>query len=216
MNNSASPGASVISAALAMAPWDPTHYAAGTISASGKRDLSGQIAASTNFKNVVNPFSMVEHSHPEDKDERLIGDVYFDVNPIKDITWHTAVSLDMGVTRNRLFKDKYQHSAFDKADKNYISSSVSRQSTFTEETTVTCNKDFGENLLSVMAGQTMEQYVSYKIGGSGASVVNASDSNNWYLNQATEDRTEAGDEVSRSRRLSFPIRTIGGVRIPFS
>lgn len=203
MNNSASPGASVISAALAMAPWDPTHYAAGTISASGKRDLSGQIAASTNFKNVVNPFSMVEHSHPEDKDERLIGDVYFDVNPIKDITWHTAVSLDMGVTRNRLFKDKYQHSAFDKADKNYISSSVSRQSTFAEETTVTCNKDFGENFLSVMAGQTMEQYVSYKIGGSGASVVNASDSNNWYLNQATEDRTEAGDEVSRSRRLSF-------------
>ena len=203
MNNSASPGASIISAALAMAPWDPTHYPAGTVSASGKRDLSNQIAASTNFKNVTNPFSMVEHSHPEDKDERLIGDVYFDVTPFAGLTWHTSVSLDMGLTRSRLFKEKYEHSAFDKADKNYISSSIRRQSTFGEETTLTYNKTLGKNYLSVMLGQTMEQYVSYKIGGSGATVINSQDPNNWYLNQATEDRTEAGDEVARSRRLSF-------------
>ncbi len=203
MNNSASPGASIISAALAMAPWDPTHYPAGTMSASGKRDLSNQIAASTNFKNVTNPFSMVEHSHPEDKVERLIGDVFFDVTPFDGLVWHTSVSLDMGVNRSRLFKEKYEHSAFDKADKNFISSSITRSSTFAEETTVTYSKKIGVNFFSIMGGQTMEQYVSYKIGGSGASVVNAQNSNNWYLNQATEDRTEAGDEVARNRRLSF-------------
>ncbi|MDY4519872.1 MAG: TonB-dependent receptor [Bacteroidales bacterium] len=203
MNNNSSPGASVISAALAMAPWDPVRYPEGSISASGTRDLSNQIAASTNFKNVVNPISMVEHSHPEDKNERLLGNLNFDVTPIEGLTWHTAISLDMTVNRSRLFKEKYEHSSYDKAEKSFVSSNISRASTFSEETTVTYLKDIDRHTFSVMLGQTMEQYVYYNIGGSGASITNAQDPNNWYLNQATEDRTEAGDGVARNRRLSF-------------
>ncbi|MGL5273553.1 MAG: SusC/RagA family TonB-linked outer membrane protein, partial [Phocaeicola sp.] len=75
MNNNSSPGASIISAALAMAPWDPTHYTNGSVNRADK-NLSGQIAASSNFKNVTNPFSMVAHSNPKDKTERWVGDIY--------------------------------------------------------------------------------------------------------------------------------------------
>src|SRR5690606_19356009 len=48
MNNNSSPGASILSAALAMAPWDPTHYPDGSVNLNDK-DLSGQISASSNF-----------------------------------------------------------------------------------------------------------------------------------------------------------------------
>ena len=43
-----------------MAPWDPTHYSQGVTSLTGQ-DLSGQIAASSNFRNVTNPYSMEGH-----------------------------------------------------------------------------------------------------------------------------------------------------------
>lgn len=203
MNNNASPGASIISAALAMAPWDPTHYPVGTVSSDKTRELGGQIAASTNFKNVTNPFSMVEHSNPENKLERLIGDIYMEVTPFEGLIWRTSASLDFNLKRDKLFKDKYLHSDYDKAEKNYISSSMQRYSTFAEETTLTYNKDFNSHSLSLMVGQTMEEFKSYNIGGAGASILNAEDENNWYLSHATEDRTDAGDGVSRARRFSL-------------
>ena len=68
MNNNSSPGASILSAALAMAPWDPTHYQQGTKNVQGE-DLSGKIAASSNFKNVASFWQVGVDS--------LVGAVYF-------------------------------------------------------------------------------------------------------------------------------------------
>ncbi|MGN1225926.1 MAG: SusC/RagA family TonB-linked outer membrane protein, partial [Candidatus Cryptobacteroides sp.] len=56
MNNNSSPGASVLSAAIAMAPWDPARYPNGAKNSIGE-DLSGRISAASNFKNVTNPLS---------------------------------------------------------------------------------------------------------------------------------------------------------------
>ena len=202
MNNSSSPGASVISAALAMAPWDPTHYPEGAVNPAGK-DLSGQIAASSNFENVVNPFSMVQHSHPKNNTERLVGDVYVEINPIKELTLRSAVNIDYSLVRDRNFGDKYEYSSFDKADKNFISSDMRRYSTLSQETTLTYATTINQDhSFSVMVGQTTEEYNYYTIGGSGASILNPL-STNWYLNRATEDQSFAGDGVARARRQSF-------------
>ena len=88
MNNNSRPGASILSAALAMAPWDPVRYPEGSVNNLGE-DLSGRIAASSNFKNVTNPLSIGEHTHPLDKDERWVGNVYLDIEPIKGLRLHS-------------------------------------------------------------------------------------------------------------------------------
>ncbi|TZF86008.1 TonB-dependent receptor (plasmid) [Pedobacter sp. BS3] len=201
MNNNASPGASILSAALAMAPWDPTHYPAGSRNLNGK-DLSGQISASSNFKNVTNPFSMVEHSHPSDKNERLIGDAFVEITPIKGLLFRSDVSLDLSNSRNRLFKDAYQYSDYDQSTKNFLSSSMTRNSTLRFENTLTYTRDIGKHSFSVMGGQTTEEYNYYTIGGSGASILNP-ESTNWYLSQTTEDRTYSSDGVARTRMFSL-------------
>lgn len=201
MNNNASPGASVLSAALAMAPWDPTHYPAGSVNAAGE-DLSGRIAAASNFKNVVNPFTMLENSHPDDKTERMVGDVYVEITPVKGLVWRSDVSMDLSHVRSKLFKDSYEYSSFDKADKNYLSSSMSRYCTFMLENTLTYSRDIKKHSFSVMAGQTSEEYNYYNIGGSGASILN-DERVNWFLNQTTEDRTYATDGVGRTRMFSW-------------
>lgn len=200
MNNSSSPGASVISAALAMAPWDPTHYPEGSVNSKGE-DLSGQIAASSNFVNVTNPFSMVEHSHPKNNRERWVGDVFLEINPLKGLVLRSSVSLDYSLVRDRLFKDAYKYSTYDVATNNYISSSMARSSTLMEETTLTYSKDIGRHSFSIMAGQTAEEINFYSLSGSGANIVNPTPIN-WYLKNSTEDKLR-GDDVWRERRLSF-------------
>ena len=201
MNNNASPGASVLSAALAMAPWDPTHYPTGSVNNAGK-DLSGQIAASSNFRNVTNPFSMVEMSEPMNKVERWVGDLSVEITPTKHLTWRSAVSMDLSNNSDKLFKYAYEYSSYDKSDKNFISSSMSRYSTIIFENTLNYNKDFGKHSISAMVGQTAEEFNYSSISGSGASILNPT-SNNWYLSQATEDRSYAGDGASRTRMFSL-------------
>ena len=201
MNNNAAPAASIISAAIAMAPWDPARYPDGCVNGYGE-DMSGVIAASSNFKNVVNPLSMVEYSHPSDKTERWVGDVFAEITPIKGLIYRADVSLDMTNVRHKLFKDAYQHSDYDKTDINFLEENMTRYSTVIVENTLTWMHDFDKLSLNVMGGQTTEEYNYENIGGSGAGILNPVETN-WYLAQTTKNRTEAGDGASRSRRFSL-------------
>ncbi len=200
MNNNASPGASILSAALAMAPWDPTHYPAGAVNIAGK-NLGNQISASSNFRNVTNPFSMVEHAHPSDKNERLVGDIYVELKPLKGLTFRSDVSMDMNNNRNKLFKDAYRYSDYDGNNKNFLSSGMSRWSVLRFENILTYAKEINKHSFSLMAGSISEEYNYYGVSGSGAAILNPSKTN-WYLSQTTEDRTPTSDAVARTRMFS--------------
>lgn len=201
MNNSSSAGASILSAALAMAPWDPTHYPEGSVNVDGK-DLSGEISAGSNFKNVVNPFSMVTHSHPNSQDQRWVGNIFLEATLLKGLTFRSSVSMDQLANTSRTFQEKYLHSDYDKADKNFISSNMSQSRNMFYENILTYAYEKDLHRFSAMVGQTTEEFTYYSIGGAGASIANPTE-NNWYLNQATEDKTESGDSASRTRRFSL-------------
>ena len=201
MNNSSSAGPSVISAALAMAPWDPTYYPEGSTNVDGD-DISGHYAASSNFKNVTNPFLMVYNTEPSSKNERAVGDIYLEIKPVDGLTIRPSFSVDYTLNRTRNFTYPNTYTSYNFSDKNYISSSMARYCSLQEETTATYAKKIGKHNFSIMAGQTWQEYNSYSIGGSGAQILNPIESN-WYLSNATEDRTYSSDGVSRIRRISF-------------
>lgn len=201
MNNSSSAGASVISAALAMAPWDPTYYPEGSTNVDGD-DISGHYAASSNFKKVTNPFLMVYNTEPSSKNERAVGDIYLEIKPVDGLTIRPSFSVDYTLNRTRNFTYPNTYTSYNFSDKNYISSSMARYCSLQEETTATYAKKIGKHNFSIMAGQTWQEYNSYSIGGSGAQILNPIESN-WYLSNATEDRTYSSDGVSRIRRISF-------------
>jgi TonB-linked SusC/RagA family outer membrane protein len=202
-NNSGSAGASVLTAALAMAPWDPTHYPDGSINNAGK-DLSGQPSAASNFKNVTNPFSMVEMNHPMDYTDRVVGDVYLDLNPIKGLSIRSSVSLDFSLLRNRSFGDAYEFSSYDKRQENFVSSGLSRYYTIANQNIITYSKDIKKHSFSVMAGHTLEEYNYYNVGVFG-SVILVPEPENWYVSQTTKYDTAnpPGDGVDRTRMVSF-------------
>ena len=201
MNNASSAQASILSAALAMAPWDPVYYPKGAKNYKGE-DLGGRLSAASNFKNVTHPYAMVNYSHPMDYSERWVGDIFVEITPLKGLVWRSDVSMDLTNTRHRLFKESYELSQYDKMDKNFIERSMGRYCTLIAENTLTWMKDFGRHSINIMGGQTIEEYNGESIGGSGSSILVPRE-NNWYLAQTTEDKNPAGDSASRNRRLSF-------------
>lgn len=203
MNNNASPNASILSAAIAMAPWDPTHYPEGSVNRKGE-DLSGRISASSNFKNVTNPFSSVQYYHPINANERLVADVFAEITfPIKGLTLRSDVSGDLTVYRTRNVTDKYEMSSYDKAEHSFISTATNRYSTVIWNNVLTYARDLKDHRFSVMLGQTGEEYNMYGVGGSGQDISNANDPNHWYLNQTTTAGRQTGDDVTRTRRFSW-------------
>ena len=201
MNNSSSAGASVISAALAMAPWDPVYYPEGAKNAAGD-DLSGRYSAGSNFKNVTNPYQMAYNTEPSNKSERVLGDVFFEITPIEGLTWKSSMSVDYTLYRSRTFTYPNTYTSYNYSEDNYIASTMERYCSLLEETTLTYAKQIGKHNFSVMVGQTWQEYNEYKLGGAGANILNPIPSN-WYISQATTDQTYAADGVARVRRLSF-------------
>ncbi len=201
MNNDASAGASVISAALAMSPWDPVYYPKGSVNADGE-DIGGHYSAGSNFKNVTNPYQMVYNGEPNKKTERFVGDLYFEITPIEGLTIRPSISANYQLVRERNYTAPNTYTSYNYSEKNFISSNMERQLSLLEETTITYARQIGRHNFSVMAGQTWEEWNQYGIGGSGATILNPIPSN-WYLNNAKTDKNPAGDWVARVRRLSF-------------
>lgn len=203
MNNNASPNASILSAAIAMAPWDPARYPAGSVNKNGD-DLSGQISAASNFKNVTNPLSTIEYYHPRNVNERVVADIFAEITfPVKGLTFRTDVSGDLTYYRARSVTDKYEVSSYDKAEHSFISTASTRYSTVIWNNILTYARDIKDHRFSVMVGQTGEEYNVYGVSGSGKDISNANDPNHWYLNQTATGSRNAGDEVTRTRRTSW-------------
>lgn len=145
---------------------------------------------------------MAIYSHPRNRENRWIGNIYLELEPIEGLTFRSQVSANLLTTTNRNFYDEYYISDYDKRDKNFLSSEMGRYNDVFYENTLTYARRIGKHNFSVMVGQTTEEYDYYTIGGSGSSIINPS-SNNWYLSQTTTDKNYASDGVGRTRRLSF-------------
>ncbi|MBQ7530773.1 MAG: TonB-dependent receptor, partial [Paludibacteraceae bacterium] len=200
MNNSASAGASVLSAALAMGQWDPVYYPKGSVNAAGE-DLSDRYSAGSNFKNVTNPYQMVYNTEPSSKSERAVGDIYVEITPVDGLTLKSSISMDYTITRNRGFTYPNIYTSYNYSEDNFLSTLMGRYCTLLEETTLTYAKQIGKHNFSIMAGQTWSEYNDYILSASGANILNPIPSN-WYASKTTEDKL-GGDSVSRTRRLSF-------------
>jgi len=202
MNNNSSPQASVLSAALAMAPWDPVYYPEGAKNGLGE-DIGGQPSAASNFTNVVNPISMITTSEPNQKNNRWVGDIYIEIKPVKGLTIRPSLSMDYANNVDRTFNYAYQYSSADYREHNSVGASMARYMTLTNDNVITYARDIQKHSFSIMAGETMQQYDYYSVNAGGQDIVNI-DEKNWYVFNTKKDSTRTeGDAVARTRRLSF-------------
>lgn len=200
-DNSESAGASILSAAFAMAPWDPIRYPEGSVNRKGK-DLSGGLAAGSNFKNVTNPFSMVEYQSPKNRTERWVGNVFAEITPIEHLIFRSSFAFDYRWNMNKTFSQAYEVSSYDKRDKNFLATDWQRYYNWNVDNILTYARTIGKHDFSIMAGQSVEEYNYNSTGGSGSSILNPVE-RNWYLSQVTDDFSRPSEGVGRSRRFSW-------------
>jgi TonB-linked SusC/RagA family outer membrane protein len=204
MNNSSAPGASILSAALTMAPWDPVYYPKGTIN-NLYEDISGRPAASSNNLQGLNPMILVNKFHPEDKYERWVGNAYLEISPFKQLVFRSSYSFDLQTGRNMSFTEQFDLSAASEGrrSENSLSRSMTRWSTFGMENTLTYSNIWNKHNRTVMLGQTTEEYNMYGINAFGSEIINPIQSN-WYINQTsgTNGKRDGSDAVDRTRMLS--------------
>ena len=204
LNNNSQPGASMLSAALAMAPWDPVRYPDGVLNSHGE-DLGGRIAAASNFMNVVNPYSMATHSHTLGHSERLVGSAYAEIRPFKDFVFRSDVNLNVNYDIGRNFTEKYHHSNADKNDANAIGQSIGRSQSLLLNNYGTWSKSARKHDFSVMLGHTLEISKGESVGVGGRNILNDGP-RFWSLSYATSDFTYGGSYSGEYRRMSFISR----------
>ena len=199
--NNGSAGSSYIMGALSMAQWDPVYYPEGSVNEYTGKDMSGRYSAGSNFKNVTNPYKMAFNGEPNNKNHRLVGDVYLEIKPIDGLTIRPSISVDYAINSDRNYTGANTYTSYNYSEKNFLSSSIAKYQTLLEDLTITYAKTIDKHSFSVMVGQTWSEYNYYTMGGSGASILNPA-ANNWYLKSTTEDKNFS-DDVERNRRLSF-------------
>lgn len=205
MNNNASPQASVLSAALAMAPWDPVYYDKDAENGLGE-NIGGQPSAASNFTNVVNPMSMIYNTEPSNKTQRWVGDIFVEIKPIEGLTIRPSLSMDLSNIMDRTFNYAYRYSNADYREHNSVGATMARHMTLTNDNIITYSQDIDKHSFSIMAGETMQQYNYYSLSAGGQDIVNV-DEKNWYIFNTKNDSTRTeGDAVAQTRRLSFFTR----------
>lgn len=201
LNNNSQPGASVLSAAMAMAPWDPVSYPAGSLNYLGE-DLGGGLAAASMFTNVVNPYSMAVHSYPKGSTERFVGSINLELKPFKGFVFRSDFNFDLSYVHSRQYTEAYFHSPSDKNDTNSISQNQSRSASFNLNNYATYARSFGKHDFSIMAGQTIDISENESVGVGGRNLLHSGE-RFWSLAYATSDFTYGGSYNGQYRRMSF-------------
>ncbi len=203
MNNNASPGASILSAALAMGPWDPTHYPKGSVNSSGE-DIGGNISTSSLFVQGTNPFVMERYSHNRNNDHTWLGSLYADMTFFKGFTFHSDVSFNFGYNRRREFWDAYE-AAYGARSQNSVSqgSDFSQSLIFTNYATYA--RTIGKHDFSAMVGHTVGMSKKESVSAGGANLPNPAESH-WMVDRATSEFTYGGSYNGENREMSVISR----------
>lgn len=208
----------LIASALSMAPWDPVKYPEGTYSNTNRanpvaKDLSGQYAIPSLFRNVTHPYNQVYHSKPNNSNDDWVGNVFAEITPIKGLTLRGDVSMKLWYGTNRTFTDVLDV-GYNPVTENSVSSDMTRTQNMKYEGTATYNTNFNNSHdLSILLGVTTEESNTYGLSASGIMLSNT-DEKNWYISTApntiiyNDDGTprstrSGGDNVSRKRMASY-------------
>lgn len=180
---------SLLNSAIRLAPWDPQRFP------------DGQVSAST-IANYANPLSMTEFVHPTSNWDRMVGNAFLEIEPVKGLVYKADFGVDLSYGRSSTFKDQYEIAPYDLHKKSFIQRGMERYMAWNIDNTLTYKKTFKENHnFSAMVGLTFYESQYYKIGGSRDNVKNPKPEN-WYLIMADGDYT-VNDAAGRSAMASF-------------
>jgi TonB-dependent starch-binding outer membrane protein SusC len=125
-------------------------------------------SATTNWNNAVaNPYaSMVLNNQNENNSQKLLGDIYFDLQPIKNLTLRTTLGMDFNSGEYHSYTPIYELSLYSFNKKSKTNQSMYKNYALTWTNTANYGLNLGDNRIDAMLGYEARKYIGTSINGS--------------------------------------------------
>ncbi|WP_282035802.1 SusC/RagA family TonB-linked outer membrane protein [Saccharicrinis aurantiacus] len=173
--------------AFMMDPTTPPHAGPGTAFPDYPNyDERGYGVTASNATRMWNPlhFMEVQDGNRENKTDRLYGNTYLQIEPIKNLIIKTDFAANISNNSNKKYTPAYNHRPSQVNNFNEISQNSSRNTFWQWENTITYSHSFGDHNLSGLLGTTASENTYAQMGGSRQKLPGFEAENNpnwWYL-----------------------------------
>ncbi|RYY37836.1 MAG: TonB-dependent receptor [Sphingobacteriaceae bacterium] len=162
---------------------------------------------STWYNGESNPYAVMYYSNQNrNNSQRLLGDVYLVVEPIKGLRFRTSLGLDYGANEGRSFQPIYRLSIYAFNDFTRASQSMSKGRTLMWDNTLSYNFNVGAHNFEVLAGTSSFQNSGSSINGTNRDLIFNDLEHAWLSNATNTDGaniTLGGSPYNDDKRLSY-------------
>ena len=169
------------------------------------KDGDGNVYAISRYatQEVVNPLARLEVTNGKYKLDKIVGNVYGELEIIPRLKLRTSYGIDLAYGTNNSFRPIFFLNAAQISSESRVDKSVDRWFNWIWENTLSYEIGFGSHDFSFLAGTTAQEN-SYENLAGGKSDVVFSDFDNAFLNTAVnEESATAGGGASQSALLSY-------------
>ncbi len=152
--------------------------------------------------NGGNPVAAIEFSNSFSKRLSSLGNLYVDVEFLKNFRFRSSLQFDLGYSRNRNFSPEFFVSPLQQNEVNSLSYNTGHASTLIYENTLTYNIQKGDHSVSALVGYTAQDSRNEFINGFTEGLIRE-DPLFWYLNAGQDDLDRVSNSFGRSTLVSY-------------
>ena len=151
---------------------------------------------------VVNPMALLEIQTAKNKTDKIVGNVFAELEIIDGLKLRTSAGLDFAYVNGGSYKPIYfLNGAQNNTEKTSVSKNIDRYYTWQWENTLTYAKTINNHTFSALLGTTASEYRYDNLTGFNT-IVPTYDPENVYLNMATDTAWVATGGAAHSALLS--------------
>lgn len=151
---------------------------------------------------IVNPLALLEIQTTETRKDELVGNVFGELEPIKNLKFRTSFGLDLAYVLTDGYKPLYYlNGAQLNVDNTSVNKAIDRYYTWQWENTLSYEKTFGQHKANVLVGTTANEFNFENLTGFNTGVP-ILDPEHVYLNQATDTLWNSRGGAGHSALLS--------------
>ncbi|MEQ8473087.1 MAG: TonB-dependent receptor [Marinoscillum sp.] len=150
--------------------------------------------------------SMVLTNQNESSDQKLLGKVYAELEPMKGLKLHTSFGVDLYNSENRSLNPEYELSDYAVNTINSVNQSMNRSRAFQFDNFGTYDFNLGDNNFNVLVGMSSRDFQGSFISGSNAELVFPVFDKAWLTNATNEESNLiqlSGAPYDRDKLLSY-------------
>ncbi|WP_234408710.1 SusC/RagA family TonB-linked outer membrane protein [Marinilabilia salmonicolor] len=163
-----------------------------------------------------NPYGhMMTNSNNENDDQRLLADVYAELEPIENLALKTVFGINYYAGEYRSYTPLYRFSVYSyNEDHTTVQQNMSKGHTLTWTNTATYNFEVGDHRFEVLGGMESIQYQGMRVQGSNWDLLEQFDSWDYaYLDNTTGQATLVEDEDGNITGVTEKRNVEGGPEV---